>query len=141
MPTTAWGFPSTEAADDAVLRLKQLDAQELINVHDCTVLRWPHYSSRPITDEHVTDEGSAVSALTRKLKSDRIANSMIDAVKGDMRPGTSALVLMSTEGSIDAVTSAFEGKHMELIRSDLSVQEQDLLRRAIGESGQAGPPG
>jgi hypothetical protein len=45
---------------------------------------------------------------------------------------------MSTEGSIDAVTSAFEGKHMELIRSDLSVQEQDLLRRALGESGQAG---
>ena len=32
MPTTAWRFAGTEGADDAVLRLKQLDAADLINV-------------------------------------------------------------------------------------------------------------
>jgi len=138
MPTTAWGFTSTEGADDAVLRLKQLNAQDLINVHDCTVLRWPQYSSAPIAHEHVTDEGSKVSALTRKLRSDRIDNTMIEAVKSDMRRGTSALVLLSTQSAIDAVTSAFEGRHMDLLRSDLSVQEQDLLRRAFGRPGPAG---
>jgi hypothetical protein len=38
---------------------------------------------------------------------------------------------------------AFEGQGMELIRSDLSVQEQDEVRAALnsGDAGQPQPPG
>jgi len=32
MATTAWRFSGTEKADEAVLRLKELDAKEYINV-------------------------------------------------------------------------------------------------------------
>ena len=42
MSTTAWRFSGTEGADAAVLRLKQLDGQDLIDVQDVTVLREPH---------------------------------------------------------------------------------------------------
>ncbi|HMH92601.1 MAG TPA: hypothetical protein VK586_16135 [Streptosporangiaceae bacterium] len=55
MSTTAWRFTGTEGADEAVLRLQQLDAQELIDVQDVAVLRWPHYASQPTAQEHVTD--------------------------------------------------------------------------------------
>lgn len=139
MTTTAWRFGGTEGADDAVLRLKQLDAQELIDVQDITVLRWPRYSAEPLVHEHVTDEGSRVSSLARKLRHPMIDSSMLDAVRGDMVAGTSALVLLSSDAAIDKVVTAFEGRAMELIRSDLSVQQQDQLRAAFSGSATSRP--
>jgi len=148
MTTTAWRFGGTEGADDAVLRLKELDARDLIDVQDITVLRWPHYAAGPLAHEHVTDESSKVSALVHKLRHPVIDNSMIEAVKGDMTPGTSALVLLSAEARIDQVVTAFQGTAMELMRSDLSVPEQDRLRTAFSAASEdrggqppAGAPG
>lgn len=138
MATTAWRFRGTEDADDAVLRLKQLDSQDLINVMDVTVLRWPQYSTAPLADEHVTDEGGRMPSLMHKLRHPVIDSSMLDSVKGDMFPGTSALVLLSTDAMIDKVVAAFEGRPMELIRSDLSVQQQDQIRAAFGDPGAPG---
>jgi uncharacterized membrane protein len=143
MTTTAWQFRGTEGADDAVLRLKELDAQDLIDVQDITVLRWPHYAAAPLAHEHVTDESSKVSSLVHKFRHPVIDNSMIEAVKGDMTPGTSALVLLSAEARIDKVVTVFKGAAMDLMRSDLSVPEQDRLRAAFsGASGGGGgqPP-
>ena len=134
MPTTAWRFNGTEGADQAVLTLKQLDAQDLIDVQDIAVLRWPQYSSGPLTQEHVTDEGSKVSALVSKLRHPTIDSSMIESVKGDMTPGASALVLLSSDASVGAVVKAFAGQAMELIRSDLSVQQEDKTRAAFSDS-------
>lgn len=58
---------------------------------------------------------------------------MLEAVKNDMDLGTSALVLLSADAAIDAVAKAFEGQAMELIRSDLSVQQEDALRTAFSD--------
>jgi uncharacterized membrane protein len=138
MSTTAWRFTGTEGADDAVLRLKQLDAQDLIDVQDVTVLRWPQYASQPFAQEHVTDEGSRVSSLAGRLRHAGIDGSMIESVKGDMTPGTSVLMLLSSDATVDAVVQAFEGQGMELVRSDLSVQQQDRLRAAFGDPPPAG---
>ena len=140
MATTAWRFGGTEGADDAVLELKQLDDQGLINVQDITVLRWPQYAAAPLAHEHVTDEGSKVAGLTRKLRHPTIEGSMIDSVKGDMSPGTSALVLLSSDAAIDKVVDAFQGMSMQLVRSDMSVQQQDRLRAAFGDTAFGGPP-
>jgi uncharacterized membrane protein len=133
MPTTAWRFAGTEGADGAVLRLKQLDAAELINVMDIAVLRWPEYASAPITQEHVTRQGGAMAKLTHKLRHAAIDDAMIETVKGDMCPGTSAMVLLSSDAKIDAVVHAFEGQRMELVRTDLSVPDQDRLRLSVNQ--------
>jgi uncharacterized membrane protein len=134
MSTTAWRFKTTEGADQAVLRLKQLDSQDLIDVQDVTVIRWPEYAKAPVAHEHVTDEGSAMSSLMSKMKGGtRIEGSMVESVKQDMVPGTSAVVVLSTAAIIDTVGKAFRGQAMELMRSDLSVQEQDHLRAVFGE--------
>jgi uncharacterized membrane protein len=66
---------------------------------------------------------------------------MIDTVKGDLRPGTSAMVLLSSDADIDAVVHAFEGQPMELLRTDLSVPEQDRLRLAVNEARERGGGG
>ena len=133
MSTTAWRFKTTEGADQAVIRLKQLDAQDMIDVQDVTVVRWPEYAKAPVMHEHVTDEGSTMSTLMSKMKHGRIDGSMIDSVKQDMVPGTSAVVVLSTAAVVDTVGQAFRGQAMELMRSDLSVPEQDRLRAVFGE--------
>jgi hypothetical protein len=40
-------------------------------------------------------------------------------------------VLLSADAAIDTVAQAFEGHAMELMRSDLSVQQEDRLRAAF----------
>jgi uncharacterized membrane protein len=144
MPTTAWRFSGTEGADEAVLKLKQLEAAKLVEVQDVTVIRWPQYAAEPTVHEHVTEEGSKVSSLMHKFTHSGIDGSMVEAARGDMTPGTSVLVLLTPEAAVDAFAKAFEGQGVELIRSDLSVQEQDEVRAALGDSGaadQAQPPG
>ncbi len=136
MPTTAWRFASTEGADGAVLKLKGLDAQDLIDVQDVTVLRWPHYAGGPTVQEHVTDSGTMVSSIVRKIKHETIDGSMIETVKTDLMPGTSAVVVLSSGAVIDQVARAFEDSGMELIRTDLSVPDQDRLRAMIRQAQQ-----
>ena len=141
MPTTAWRFASTEAADSAAARIKQLDSQDMINAMDVAILRWPEYAAEPTTYEHVTAKGGKVGSLMRKLHHAVIDSSMIDTVKGDLRPGTSAMVLLSSDADIDAVVHAFEGQPMELLRTDLSVPEQDRLRLAVDQARERGGGG
>jgi uncharacterized membrane protein len=133
MSTTAWRFSGTEGADDAVLRVKQLGGQELIDVQDVAVIRWPQYAGGPQVQEHVTEEGSKASSFAKKLSKAGINAAMLESVKGDMTPGTSALVLLSHDAAIETVAQAFEGHAMELMRSDLSVQQEDRLRAAFSD--------
>ncbi len=134
MTTTAWRFPGTEGADQAVIRIKQLDSQDLINVMDVAVLRWPEYAAEPMTQEHVNEQGSRLTGMMRRLQHPVIEGSMLETVRHDLRPGTSAMVLLSSDAQIDAVVHAFEGQPMELIRTDMSVPEQDRLRLAVDEA-------
>jgi uncharacterized membrane protein len=133
VPTTAWRFSNTEGADEAVVRLQELDAQNLIEVQDVAVLRWPRYAAEPTTAD-VTQEGGMLAARMSKMKHGAIDRSMLDAVKGDMMKGTSALVLQSEGAAVEKVVSVFQGQDMELIRSDLSVQQQDQIRATFGKS-------
>ena len=137
MPTTAWRFSGTEGADEAVLKLKQQEAAKLVEVQDVTVIRWPQYATEPTVQEHVTEQGSKVSSLMHKFTHSGIDSAMVQAAQGDMTPGNSVLILLTPEAAVDAFAEAFSGEGVELIRSDLSVQEQDEVRAALGNSGAA----
>jgi uncharacterized membrane protein len=141
MPTSAWRFSGTEGADDAVVKLKGLAAQDLIEVQDLTVIRWPRWAAEPIAQEHVTEEMSKVSALMGRRRHAAIDSSMIEAARGDMTPGTSVVVMLSANANIDAIAGTFQGlgRDIELIRTDLSVPDQDRLKAAIREAIDRGP--
>jgi uncharacterized membrane protein len=141
MPTSAWRFSGTEGADDAVVKLKGLAAQDLIEVQDLTVIRWPRWAAEPIVQEHVTEETSKVSALMGRRRHAVIDSSMIEAARGDMTPGTSVAVMLSANANIDAIAGTFQGlgRDIELIRTDLSVPDQDRLKAAIREAIDRGP--
>ena len=121
-----------------------LAAQDLIELQDVTVIRWPRWAAEPIVQEHVTEEMSKVSALIGKRRQTVVDSSMIEAARGDMTPGTSVIVMLTANAKIDAIAGTFQGlgRDIELIRSDLSVPEQDRLKAAISQAidrGQ-GPP-
>jgi uncharacterized membrane protein len=141
MPTSAWRFSGTEGADEAVVKLKGLAAQDLIEVQDLTVIRWPRWAAEPIVQEHVTEETSKVSALMGRRRHAAIDSSMIEAARGDMTPGTSVVVMLSANANIDAIAGTFQGlgRDIELIRTDLSVPDQDRLKAAIREAIDRGP--
>jgi uncharacterized membrane protein len=144
---TAWRFSGTEGADDAILRLKRLDEQDLIDIEDAAIIRWPQYAAEPMTHEHVTRQGGAFSSLAKRIRHESIDSSTVDRVKGEIMPGTSALVLLSANATVETVAKAFEGQNMELIRSDLTVQQEDQVRRVFGNGAgsaqdqQPGEPG
>ncbi len=131
MATTAWRFKGTEGADEAVLTLNELDEKGLIDVQDVAVIRWPRYSASPQTQEHVTEQGGKASAITKRFRKAGIDTTMVESVKSDMEPGASALVLMSADAEMEPVAEAFKGHAMDLMRSDLSVQQEDQLRAAF----------
>lgn len=137
MTTTAWRFEGTEGADEAVLRLKRLDQQDLINVQDVAVVRWPQYAERPTAHEHVTAEGGTVTSFVRKHTRPVIDRSVVETVKGDITPGTSALVLRSSDADMGAVAKALEGTGMTLIRSDLSVEQEDQVRQTFAKASRS----
>ena len=105
MPTTAWRFPGTEGADNAVAKLKQLDSQDQINLMDIAVLRWPEYAEQPTTTEHAHEQGGKVSSLVRRMQHPTIDGSMIESVKGDLRPGTSRIADAATTERLAAVAA------------------------------------
>lgn len=144
MPTSAWRFSGTEGADDAVVKLKGLAAQDLIEVQDLTVIRWPRWSAESIVQEHVAEEGGKVSAMVARRRHGAIDSSMIQAARGDLTPGTSAIVMLTANADIDAIAGTFQGlgRDIELIRSDLSVPEQDRMKAALAQAviRQQGPP-
>jgi hypothetical protein len=144
MPTTAWRFTGTEGADDAVVKIKGLAAQDLIDVQDVTVIRWPRWATESIVQEHVTEEGSKVSALVSRRRHPVVDSSIIEASRGDMMPGTSVVVMNSANADVDAIAGMFEdlGQDIELIRSDLSVPDQDRMKAAIRQAigRRQGPP-
>lgn len=145
MPTSAWRFSDTEGADDAVVKLKGLAAQDLIEVQDLTVIRWPRWAAGPIVQEHVTYEGHGVSGMVGRRRHAVIDSSIIEAAKGDMTSGTSVIVMLSVNADLDAIAGTFQGlgRDIELIRTDLSVPEQDRLRAALSHAtdpSQSPPP-
>ena len=62
MATTAWRFSGTEGADEAILKLKQLEAAKLVEVQDVTVIRWPQYAAEPTA--RARDRGGQQGFLT-----------------------------------------------------------------------------
>ncbi len=79
--------------------------------------------------------------MMHKMQRGAIDSTMIDSVKRDLVPGTSAVVLMSSDAKIDAVVHAFQDQPMELVRTDLSVPDQDRLRLAANQSMGQDPGG
>jgi uncharacterized membrane protein len=157
---TVWKFDTPEGAERATETLADLQKQELIKVHDAAVVSWPEGKKKPNTRE-ISDMtgagalggafwgllfgllffvpllgmavGAAMGALAGSLTDVGIDDDFIATVRENVTPGTSALFVLTSDAVQDRVRDAFEGQHMELVRTNLSAEDESRLREAFAD--------
>jgi uncharacterized membrane protein len=157
---TVWKFATASGADDAEFKLKSLQAERLIMVRDAAVISWPEGAKKPKTRQlsSLTGAGAlggafwgllfgmlffvpllgmavgaAAGALTGALRDVGIDDDFIASVRDKVTPGTSALFLLSSDAVMDKVHAEFVGTDAELIKTNLSDEQEAALREAFAE--------
>ncbi|OIJ66755.1 DUF1269 domain-containing protein [Streptomyces mangrovisoli] len=152
---TVWKFDTPHAAEGVENGLLELQKQQLIQVQDAAVVSWPEGAKKPKTRQlrNLTGVGAlsgtfwgmlfgliffvpllgaaigaAAGALGGKLSDVGIDDTFIDSVKKEITPGTSALFLLTDAAVVERVKESFPGEHAELIRSNLSSEQEAKLR-------------
>jgi uncharacterized membrane protein len=77
--------------------------------------------------------GAATGALVGSMTDVGISDDFIKSVRDEVTPGTSALFLMSQNAVVDRVRGAFAETQAQLIRTNLSDEQEAKLREAFGE--------
>jgi uncharacterized membrane protein len=158
---TVWKFPTPEGAAQAERTLEQLSKQELIRIHDAAVVSYPVGAKKPKTHQLNSTAaggalggsfwgllfgilffvpllgmavGAAVGALSGALVDVGIDDDFINTVRAEITPGTSALFLMSSDAVMDKVQEAFEGQPKQLIRTNLSSEQEAKLQDVFSDT-------
>src|SRR4051795_1116253 len=145
---TVWKFPTTNGAAVAENKLKDLQRKELIQIHDAAIVTFPEGAKKPKTRQlnNLTGAGAlggafwgmlfgliffvpllgmavgaATGALAGSLGDVGIDDSFINSVRDQVKPGTSALFVMTSDAVQDKVLAAVKdpGLHAELVHTNL----------------------
>jgi len=163
---TVWTFPTAAGADMALERLKPLARQHVVAVDDAAVISWPAGRQKPRMREVGSlvgpgalwggfwglmlgliflvpaaglAFGAAAGAVAGSLVDVGIDDAFIKRVRADVRPGTSALFVVSGAASVEPVAGALSGLDVRLVRSNLGEEEAARLRAVFTEEeAQAG---
>lgn len=157
---TVWRFDTAAGAENAVATLRDLQKQELIQLHDAATVTWEEGKKKPKT-RHLADMtgpgalggafwgflfgliffipllgmavGAAAGALGGSLANVGIDKDFIERVREEIGPGRSALFVLTSGAVVDRVRDAFEGTHAELIQTNLSERDEQALRHSFAE--------
>jgi uncharacterized membrane protein len=159
---TVWKFDDPVGADQAEQTLVSLSKQNLITIHDAATVSWPPDKKRPRTRQIESlagagalsgsfwgllfgllffvpllgmAVGAATGALTGSLSDVGIDDAFINSVRDQVKPGTSALFVMTSDAVQDKVFAAVKdaGLHAELVHTNLSDEQEGKLREAFSE--------
>jgi uncharacterized membrane protein len=133
---TVWKFDTVEGAGAALKKLEGLSKQQLVTIEDAAVVYWEPGKKKPKTHQaqSLTGMGALGGAFWGMLfglilhYSDYgIDDKFIKEVQSEVTEGTSALFLLTSDATVDKVEDAFEGTQMELIRSNLTKEQEAKL--------------
>jgi len=157
---TVWGFSDPDSAERVRDKLVELQKQELIKLHDAAVVTWPADKKKPKTKQAFSTTGAgaaggafwgllfgviffipffgmafgaAVGALSGSMHDFGINDEFIDTVRDQVTPGTSALFLLSSAAVVDKVKAALEGEQMNLLTTNLSVDDEAALTELFAD--------
>jgi uncharacterized membrane protein len=158
---SVWKFDTAGGAEQAEDRLKSLAKQGLLTIQDAATVSWPSDKKRPKTQEMHNlagagalgggfwgllfgliffvpflglAVGAAAGALMGSLGDVGIDDKFIKSVRDQVKPGTSALFIMTSDVVLDKVLDATKDLNMELIQTNLSVEQENKLREAFADS-------
>ncbi|HST38049.1 MAG TPA: DUF1269 domain-containing protein, partial [Conexibacter sp.] len=152
---TVWRFDDAAGAENAVATLQDLQRQELIQLHDAATVTWESGKKKPKT-RHLDDMtsrgalggafwgllfgliffvpllglavGAAAGALGGSLANVGIDKEFIERVRAEIRPGSSALFILTSGAVVDRIHDAFSGSHAQLVQTNLSEEQEAQLR-------------
>jgi uncharacterized membrane protein len=152
---TVWKFDTVEGAGAALKKLESLSKQQLITIEDAAVVYWEPGKKKPKTYQAHSlagvgalggafwgllfgllffipffglAVGAAIGALTAHFSDYGIDDKFIEEVQSEVTEGTSALFLLTGDVTVDKVEDAFKGTKMDLIRSNLTGEQEAQLR-------------
>src|SRR3954451_12484420 len=163
---TVWKFPTAEGAAVAESTLKDLQRQELIQIHDAAIVSYPEGAKKPKTKQLTglagvgalggafwgmlfgliffipllgMAIGAGMGALAGSMSDVGIDDSFIRRMREEIQPGTSALFVLSSGAVVDKVRDAFQGQQMILVETNLSHEQEDKLREVFSEEEERTP--
>ncbi|HMF13454.1 MAG TPA: DUF1269 domain-containing protein [Gemmataceae bacterium] len=157
---TVLKFPTAEGANETLGRVKDLQKQHLIKLHDAAIVSWPAGKKSPKTKQLVDlvgmgamsgmfwgmllglifatplfgmAVGAAFGALGGAFRDYGIDDDFIKRVRSQVTEGTSALFLMTSEAVMDRVVDAMKNVKFEIVATNLSKDQEHKLREAFGQ--------
>ena len=157
---TVWKFDTVDGAGQALKKLEDLSKQQLVTIEDAAIVYWETGKKKPknYQAQNLTGAGAlggafwgmligllffmpflglaigaATGALAGHFADYGIDDNFIKEVRSEVTEGTSALFLLTSDATVDKVEAAFEGTQMELIRSNLTNEQEAKLRADFAE--------
>ena len=157
---TVWKFDDPAGAQQAEEKLVALSKEHLITILDAAIVTWEEGKKKPKTRQANNLAaagalggafwgwligllflvpllgmaiGAAAGALGGSMADVGIDDDFIDSVKSQVVPGTSALFLMTQDAVIDRVSDAFDGTNAQLVKTNLSKDQEEALRSAFAD--------
>ena len=155
---TVWKFEDPQGADQAVTTLESLAKQQLVTLLDAATVSWPAGDRKPKTRQLHSLAGAgalggafwgllfgliffipllglaigaAAGAVGGSLSDVGIDDDFIKRTRDQVKPGTSALFVMTADAVLDKVHDAFRGQRVELVSTNLSEDQERALREVF----------
>lgn len=152
---TVWKFDDVGGAEQADSIIKAAAAEGIIEVVDSAYVRWDADAKKPTTHQAHEDTwrdtgwgalwgvlfgvlffipligaavGAAAGALTGAFDGVGIRKEDIEKIREEVKPGTSALFVVTDNGDLDRLAERFHGLHAKLIDGSLTSDEAKILR-------------
>jgi uncharacterized membrane protein len=153
-------FNSPDGADEALRTLQRLQQQQLIKLVDAAVVTWPQGSKGPKTRQAFSTAragaiggafwgflfgliffvpllglaiGAATGAISGALTDVGIDDNFIKQIRDKVKPGTSALFLMTANAVVERVVAELKSLNPELVTSNLTDEQESRLRELFAE--------
>ena len=155
---TVWGFGSVRAADEAARLLERLAQDDVVDLHDASIVCWEEGAKKPRTRllAPITVKGSlggsfwgllfgliffvpllgaAIGAATGvhagSLDDLGIDDGFMNRVRDQVTPGTSALFLLASDAVVDRVRDVVGGLEPDVLITTGLTEEQDAALRRV----------
>jgi len=155
-----WRFAAPESAEKALPRLEELTRAGAANVDTAAMVWWPAGQRKPsvrdlggithpgalwggfwgvvlalifLTPLAGPTFGAAAGAFAGSLSDFGVEDDFVRRVRDAVTPGTSAMFVIGSSDSVDAIAAELDHGGVELIRSALSHEQAQHLLDALGE--------
>ncbi|MEV0902275.1 DUF1269 domain-containing protein [Actinoplanes sp. NPDC049802] len=156
---TVWKFDDPARAEQAAEILRHARDEGLVKIVDYAVVTWPQGAAAPETHhEHESGRrhtgwgafwgivigglflmpvagaavGAGIGALVKATEGTGIDRQQLETIRTEITEGTSALFLVTDQGNLDRLAERMHGLHKQLVATNLTEGEREILLEAFG---------